>query len=80
MRYGEPYPFVNRPYIWIIIGIMGHTNVRSVLKCSYLSIATFALSWGRWVGFTHRDSFANSREICLACNGSELDYQFCIEP
>ncbi|KAK9319215.1 general substrate transporter [Lipomyces orientalis] len=44
MRYGEPNPIANQPYTWIIIG--HPTATRSILACSYLAVATFALSWG----------------------------------
>ncbi|KAK9244438.1 general substrate transporter [Lipomyces tetrasporus] len=44
MRYGEPNPIASQPYTWIIIG--HPTATRCILACSYLAVATFALSWG----------------------------------
>ncbi|KAK9241819.1 general substrate transporter [Lipomyces tetrasporus] len=43
-HYGEPNPVLNEPYTWIIIG---HTAAsRTILACSYLAVATFAVAWG----------------------------------
>ncbi|KAK9357685.1 general substrate transporter [Lipomyces starkeyi] len=43
MHYGEPNPVVNEPETWIVVG---HTAVsRTILVCSYLFVATFAVSW-----------------------------------
>ncbi|KAK9428242.1 general substrate transporter [Lipomyces doorenjongii] len=43
MRYGEPNPVLNEPETWIVVG---HSAVsRTILACSYLFVATFAVSW-----------------------------------
>ncbi|KAK9242210.1 general substrate transporter [Lipomyces tetrasporus] len=44
MRFGEPNPDVDQPYTWIVVGHPSAT--RAILACSYLAVATFAVSWG----------------------------------
>ncbi|KAK9489157.1 general substrate transporter [Lipomyces doorenjongii] len=44
MRYGEQNPLADQPYTWIVVG---HPIAsRSILACTYLAVATFAMSWG----------------------------------
>ncbi|KAK9482552.1 general substrate transporter [Lipomyces starkeyi] len=44
MSYGEPTSDPNQPFTWVIVD---HPAVsRTILACSYLSLSTFALSWG----------------------------------
>ncbi|KAK9482911.1 general substrate transporter [Lipomyces starkeyi] len=43
MQYGELNPVVNEPETWIVVS---HTAVsQTILACSYLFVATFAVSW-----------------------------------
>ncbi|KAK9312316.1 general substrate transporter [Lipomyces starkeyi] len=43
MQYGEPNPVVNEPVTWIVVGHSAAS--RSIVACSYLFVATFAVSW-----------------------------------
>ncbi|KAJ8099472.1 general substrate transporter [Lipomyces tetrasporus] len=43
-RYGEPNPVPDQSYTWVVIGHPVAT--RCIQACSYLTVASFAMSWG----------------------------------